>query len=236
MPPSIKLDLLWNVGWYFRGEDAPRPHWSSFMQDVTSGSGIHPPVADIRMLPIIDLNPSDKSCILSTFLFVCNQAKLLDIEVPCVTFDQPLWIKAVEVSTAERFNIVCRLGVFHLIMSYLGSICSVMAGSGLTQSLECCYGPYTVNTMMSRKSVDRAICGHFLVDSCLHVLLLREVFCSMEVELSAQGELDNSDVQNIRELYDGIVEGKSTVNEIGNSGSFNKLESLLNSHKASLAA
>jgi hypothetical protein len=51
---------------------APRPNWSGFMQDVTSGSGTHPPVADIRMLPIIDMNPGDKSCILSTLSFICD--------------------------------------------------------------------------------------------------------------------------------------------------------------------
>jgi hypothetical protein len=236
MPLSVKLDLLWNVGWYFRGKGAPRPNWSGFMQDVTSGSGTHPPVADIRMLPIIDLNPRDKSCILSTLSFICNPAKLLDIEVPCVTFDQPLWIMTVEVNTAERLNIVCRLGSVSFSYELLRQYWFSHGRFRSHTSLECCYDPNTANTMMSGKSMDRAICGHFLVDSCQHVLLLRKVFCSIEVELSASGELDNTDVQNIRELYDGIVGGKSTFNELSNSGSFNKLENLLNSHKASREA
>jgi hypothetical protein len=94
----------------------PRPSWSGFMQDVSSGK--HSLPADVRMLPIIDMNPGDKSCILSTLLFICSQAKLLDVPSPCVTFDQPLWIKAVEVVTAEHLNVVCRLGTFHTIMSF----------------------------------------------------------------------------------------------------------------------
>ena len=76
----------------------------------------------IRMLPLIDLNPSDETCIYSTFLFVQNQAKLLNIATPCITFDQPLWLKAVDICSASRLDIVCRLGGFHVLMSFLGSI------------------------------------------------------------------------------------------------------------------
>ena len=57
-------------GWYFRGESEPRPNWCEFMQDVTSGS--HLPASDIRLLPMIDMNPSDRSCILSTLLFIID--------------------------------------------------------------------------------------------------------------------------------------------------------------------
>lgn len=88
LPPSVKLDRMWNLGWYFRSESQPRPNWSAFMQEVSSGS--HPPPADIRMLPIIDLNPGDRACILSTLLFIDSQAQRPNIQVPCVTFDQPL--------------------------------------------------------------------------------------------------------------------------------------------------
>ena len=36
------------------------------MQDVITG--IHPPWSDIAMLPIIDLNPNDETCIYSNLL------------------------------------------------------------------------------------------------------------------------------------------------------------------------
>ena len=145
-PVSHKLDLLWHAEWYFRGEDDPRPNWSGFMQDITVGT--HLPPGHFRVLPIIDLNSGDKSCILSTLLFVQEQAKALSMETACITFDQPLWIKAVEVVTANSLNVVCRLGVFHMLMSYLGSTGHVMSGSGLYQALETCYGPNAVKHML----------------------------------------------------------------------------------------
>ena len=33
----MNFDLLWHVGWYFRGESEPRPMWSGFMQNVMVG-------------------------------------------------------------------------------------------------------------------------------------------------------------------------------------------------------
>ena len=67
LPTSSNLDLIWNVGWYFRGVDDPRPNWSGFMQKTNMGE--HSSPADIRMQPIIDHNPGDRSCILSTLYF-----------------------------------------------------------------------------------------------------------------------------------------------------------------------
>ena len=87
---------------------------------IHAGCHIWKSFTDIRLLRIIDMNPSDRSCILSALLFIIDQGKLLNMETPCVTFDQPRWIKAIEVTKAEFLNVVCRLGVFHLIMSFLG--------------------------------------------------------------------------------------------------------------------
>ena len=70
LPDAVNDDLLCHIGWYFRGESEPRPNWCGFMQDVTSGS--HLPASDIRLLSMIDMNPSDRSCILSTLLFTID--------------------------------------------------------------------------------------------------------------------------------------------------------------------
>jgi hypothetical protein len=72
-------------------------------------------------------------------------------------------------------KVVCRLGPFHTLMSFLGSIGHVMQGSGLAEVLECCYGPNTVGMMMEGKAVKRALRGHFLVDSALNVIMLKKV-------------------------------------------------------------
>jgi hypothetical protein len=56
----------------------------------------------------------------------------MNIPKPSVTFDQPLWQKAVEIALSDvSLNVVCRLGGFHLLMCFLGSIGSVMSSSGL---------------------------------------------------------------------------------------------------------
>ena len=125
--------------WLVLSDDSnPRWNRSRFMQTVTTGESLH--CTDIQVLPIIDLNPNDLSCIYSTLTFISTQAKLLNIEIPCITFDQTLWLKAVDIVNTERLNVVCRLVPFHTMMSFLGSIGTVMGGSGLVGALECCYG------------------------------------------------------------------------------------------------
>ena len=142
-------------------------------------NGIKP--ADFRWLPIFDVNLGDTPCVFSTLNFIGQQAKKLCIETACVTFDQPLWLKAVEITKAEKMtNIVCKLGGFHMLMSYLGSVGSVMAGSGLAEVLECCYGPNTVQHMLTGKAVSRAIlnswslltriCIKYFIDPLGHAL------------------------------------------------------------------
>ena len=42
------------------------------------------------------MKPTDPTCIYSTFLFVIDQATKLGIDTPSITFDQQLWIIALE--------------------------------------------------------------------------------------------------------------------------------------------
>ena len=209
LPDSVNDNLLWQVGWYFRGTSEPRPNWSGFMESVSVGEYLPP--AEFHLLPIIDLEPGNRSCILSTLLFIISQAKLLNMETPCVTLDQPLWIKAVEVATSQSLNIVCRMGVFHMIMSFLGSIGTVMAGSGLVEALECCYGPNALTHMMNGRAVARAVRAHFLADSALWILLLRSL---LDVDSESYvGPLTSADLQELRSAYDGMVARDSTTFE-----------------------
>ena len=48
-------------------------------------TGLHAPPAAIVMLPLIDMKPSDETCIYSTLLFVDLQAKKLDMPAACIT-------------------------------------------------------------------------------------------------------------------------------------------------------
>ena len=47
-----------------------------------------PEKSEIHFLPLIDLNPSDKSCIYSSLRFIEEQAFRVRIPTPCVTFDR----------------------------------------------------------------------------------------------------------------------------------------------------
>lgn len=52
-------------------------------------------------------------------------------------------------------------------MSFIGSIGSMMKGSGLEEALEVAYGPNAVTQMISGKAVSRALRGHLLVEAAL---------------------------------------------------------------------
>ena len=79
------VDLLWKTSLCLR---APRPAWSGYMQLISDGD--HPGKSSIMFLPMIDMNPSNMTCINSTLHFVSDHARRHDV-VPVVTFDQPLW-------------------------------------------------------------------------------------------------------------------------------------------------
>lgn len=237
MPPSVKLDVLYHVGWFFTTADKPRPSWAGFMHDICPPSDVFPPSSDIRMLPIIDLNPNDMSCIYSTLLFIERQSKHLNLETACVTFDQPLWLKAVEIVMTKEMNVVCRLGAFHVIMSFLGSIGKIMEGSGLVEALQCCYGPNAVTHMISGKAVDRAIRGHFLTESALFVLFLKNQLMSHEGNEVILSDLTSQQMSDLKYLYEDALNKSSPFTESGQLPEcFEKLICSINNAKQKLLA
>lgn len=64
------LDVLWKASVLF---GSPRPAWSGMMQFVQNGD--HPGKVTVMFLPMIDLNPSDSTCIFSTLTFVSEHAQ-----------------------------------------------------------------------------------------------------------------------------------------------------------------
>jgi hypothetical protein len=57
-------------------------------------------LSNITFLPMIDLNPSDMSCLYSTLKFVSKEASHHN-RTPVITFDQPLYWKALIISCDE---------------------------------------------------------------------------------------------------------------------------------------
>ena len=116
----------------------------------------------------------------STLLFVSAEASSHNV-TPVVTFDQPLWWKALTIISCERDDselksIVLRLGAFQMQMSFLGSIGYLLHDSGLKETLETIYAPNAVTHILSGKAVSRAVRAHFIVDSALSALVLSKAF------------------------------------------------------------
>ena len=138
----MQLDLLWHAAHVFQQF---RPGWSGYMSNVSAGS--HPGKAEITMLLIINLDPTDMPCIYSTLMFVLDQAKHLEVATPCITLDQPFWLKSTEIINTLSLNIIVILGGFHTMMSFAGSIASLMDGTGLTVGLQTIFGGNAVKHM-----------------------------------------------------------------------------------------
>jgi hypothetical protein len=139
------------------------------------------------------MDPSNETCIYSTLKFVSEQAKRYNA-TPIVTFDQPLWWKALtivlnEPQTSDIKRTVLRLGGFHTQMSFLGCIGHLMAESGLQEILELVYAKNAVVHMMSGKAIARAIRGHCLVDAALKALLVRDTF-NVPLSVASTGDDD----------------------------------------------
>ena len=60
-----------------------------------------------------------------------------------------------------------RLGGFHTLMSYLGSIGKIMKGSELEELFEETYAPSTVPHLISGHAIARSCRGHTLAQSAL---------------------------------------------------------------------
>ena len=186
--PTANLDFLWKMSWLLKQD---RPAYSGFMQLCQDGK--HPGKSDVIFLPMIDLDPSNVSCVYSTLVFVSNHAKKYNV-TPILTFDQPLWWKAMCIANNEPTNsclrrIVLRLGAFHTQMSFLGSIGHLMKGSGLKEALEVVYAENAVTHMLTGKAVQRAVQGHLLVDATLNALILAQAY---DMSLTAEDkEIEN---------------------------------------------
>ena len=169
--PTANLDILWKTSLLFGN---PRPSWTGMMQLVHQGR--HQGKSSVMFLPMIDMNPSDVTCVSSTLHFVSEHAKQHSIANPIVTFDQPLWLKAFNIIQTEPANsdlrkIIVHLGAFHAEMSFLGSIGHLMAGSGLRELLELIYASNAVDHIMTGKAISRAVRAHLIVDAALNALL-----------------------------------------------------------------
>ena len=160
---------MWHAPGLFCTELNLRLIWNGFMQDVSKG--IHSPKSKIVMLPIINLNLTNETCIYSTLLFVTKQSKGLSIVTISATFDQQLWIIAHEITTAKHLNIAPLLGELNMLVSFYRSIGNIMDGSVISKLFHIIYGENATKHSMSGKATARANRAHILTESALLINL-----------------------------------------------------------------
>ena len=203
---GMDVDILWELSSTFK---QAVPSWQGMMHTIHQDKK-HPGKSSILYLPMIDMYPGDKTCILSTLEFILKLS-IKENKTPIITFDQPLYWKASEIifDSPESDNlrrIVLMLGSFHTFMNLLGAIGKLMEGTGLKSILEVVYGENAVLHMMTGKSVQRSFRGHLLIEKCLNNLLVSD--------LSNSDQDFATQVDQVEIMYNSIVEGDIKLESI----------------------
>ena len=222
-----RIDLLWELSFRFHLQI---PNWQGMMHTLNSKHD-HPGQSSVLFLPMIDMYPGDRTCILSTLEFICKLASKHNIS-PVVTFDQPLFWKASEIVHEVEDNspvrdVVLLLGSFHTFMNLLGAIGTLMDGSGLKDILETIYGENAVVHMMTGKAVQRAFRGHLLVDQCLTDQIISKI-----IEKEPEFE---SLIQQLEALYSQAENGEIHVDKVIGSDCMEKFVQVVASKKCELS-
>ena len=111
-----------------------------------------------------------------------------------MTFDQPLYAKAMEIIlTANDENpvasVIVRLGGFYLLMSFIGTI---MSGSRIESLWEIIYYSNTV-AHMSGHAYARGLRAHFLIQIAIAVICLEKM------------NLTEETIREVTESYDALL-------------------------------
>lgn len=219
-----QLDLTWLCG---LNKCSSVPNWSGYMQTAMEGTG-HFEVSQVIAIPFIRLNPGNLSTLYSALSFAANQS-LLHNQCCIVTFDQPLYMKASEIVAAADENtdiskVIVRLGGFHLIMSFLGSIGHIMKGSGLEELWKTVYAEGSITHMLTGHAYSRAMRAHILSFSALADLIIK-----------LSPDLQSNSITEIAVLAEKLFTNITTVEEPCNVHLLQRLMSVFESAKTQIA-
>lgn len=199
---------------YAKFKEIPRiPGWNGFMEKMTSNKSYA--VSGIVTLPFINASPSDYNTIYTTLLAAAERARKANQKACLVTFDQPLFQKARDIvassSDPRLKNVIVRLGGMHTLMSFMGCIRFIMAGSGLKEVLSLIYAPVSVDKMLTGHAHARAVRGHMLTQLALGHIILAKLDFSAEEEIEIEDLLDHFDSgtaeQRMKdEMFEAIVQ------------------------------
>lgn len=157
------IDLMWVYGKWMCNNSVPG--WNGFMEQVTEGLPFE--TSRILYFPFINAPPTDNTTVHTTLLQICKVGELSSQATKFVTFDQQLYWKARDIvgnapADSELKQVVVRLGGFHLLMSFMGSIGNIMSGSGLENLWSTMHAEGSIPQMLLEKAYERAVRAHIL--------------------------------------------------------------------------
>ena len=104
-PPLTPEDTLWTAGWLIKAREPEfhHPNWNGWMKKIHADDAKKRTHVDF--LPVIDGDPNDYGTIYTT-LRECM--RLPGDNVAIVTFDLPIWLKAVDIIKQTNLPIIPR--------------------------------------------------------------------------------------------------------------------------------
>lgn len=134
-------------------------------------------VSRVLVLSIIDQDPSNPQTIYTALHYAANHAKQVKMKTCFVTFDYALWIKARQIlcntQDEELKSVQLRLGGFHLLMSYLKAVGTIMDGSGIKELFTTVFAANSVDKLLNCTAYSRAIRAHILAATAIGELIAK---------------------------------------------------------------
>ena len=154
--------------------DPSTPEFSGFNTQFMREHNQTPnPASKAVYTPLIDMTPSDPATIMTAMMEAQKLTKRTGQTFKIMTEDQQLYRVMINVLWAypEMFtNFIPRLGGMHLLMSFVGSVGTLMAGSGLEEVLKSVFGG--VSRMLTGKTFPQNIRAlRMVVEEILHSTL-----------------------------------------------------------------
>ena len=130
-------------------------------------------------------------------------------------------MKATEIKNAKYMAIIYIFRGFYLLMSFSGSIGSLVKDSGLKEALGVVYAENTVPHMITRMAISTAFRGHVLVQSALATNLFNLFIVDSEDE--AEGIVKDISVEGDEKTV-GTVKREDVLRELKNVTKYVKNE------------
>lgn len=163
-------DILWLVAKWLCLHRIPG--WKVFM--IAASTSMNSEKSEVVPLTLfVKAPPSNYDTIYTVINMAIEECKSLNQGTCIITYNQPLYnIKAREIVASaapdsDLSKVVVRLGGFHSLLSFLGSIGEIMAGSGLKEFMCTVYAPHSEDKMLLGHAFARAIRAHVLVQASL---------------------------------------------------------------------